>query len=99
MVKREVPVIHPGEHIAAELEERGVSQAELARALHVPASRVSDIIRGRRSINADFALRLGRWMGTGAEFWLNLQKIHDVRLAEHQHGAEIATIQPWSDAA
>jgi addiction module HigA family antidote len=99
MTRRQIPAIHPGYHIAAELEERGVSQAELARALHVPASRVSEIIRGRRSVNADFALRLGRWMGTGPEFWLNLQKTHDPRLAEQQHGSEIATIRPWTDAA
>lgn len=99
MMKRQVPAIHPGYHISEELEDRGVSQAELARALRVPASRVSDIVRGRRSVNADFALRLGRWMGTGPEFWLNLQKIHVLRIAEQQHGTEIATIKPWTDAA
>lgn len=99
VMKRQVPAIHPGYHISEELEDRGVSQAELARALRVPASRVSDIVRGRRSVNADFALRLGRWMGTGPEFWLNLQKIHDLRIAEQQHGTEIATIKPWTDAA
>jgi addiction module HigA family antidote len=97
-MKRQVLAIHPGHHISEELDERGVSQAELARALRVPASRVSDIVRGRRPMNADFALRLGRWMGTGPEFWLNLQKIHDMRIAEHQHGPEIGKIKPWTDA-
>ena len=98
-VKREVFAIHPGYHIAEELQQRGVSQAELARALHVPASRVSEVIRGRRSVNADFALRLGRWMGTGPDIWLNLQRTYDLRVAEQRHGDEIARVRPWTDAA
>jgi antitoxin HigA-1 len=76
-----------------------VSQAELARALRVPASRVSEIIRGRRSLNADFALRLGRWMDTGPDIWLNLQKAYDVRVAERDHGEEIARIERWTELA
>ena len=98
-MKREVYAIHPGYHIREELRERRVSQAELSRALGVPASRVSEIARGRRNVNADFALRLGRWMGTGPEIWLNLQKTYDLRVAERDHGSEIARIVPWGDAA
>lgn len=98
-MKREVYAIHPGYHIAEELEARGVTQAELARALLVPPSRVSEIVRGRRSVNADFALRLGRWMGTGPDLWLNLQKMHDVRIAEREQGDIIQRIVPWTDAA
>lgn len=98
-MKREVFAIHPGYHISEELRERGVSQAELARALRVPASRVSEVIRGRRSVNADFALRLGRWMGTGPDIWLNLQKTYDMRIAEREHGEEIARVALWNDAA
>jgi len=98
-MKRESVSIHPGFHIAEELRERGVSQAELARALWVPASRVSEIVRGRRAVNADFALRLGRWIGTGPDYWLNLQKIYDVRIAEQSHGDDIALVKVWTDAA
>lgn len=76
-----------------------MSQADLARALRVSASRVSEIIRGRRSVNADFALRLGRWMGTSADLWLNLQKRYDLRVAEREHGDDTAQVKPWEDAA
>lgn len=98
-MKRDVFAIHPGYHISEELRERGVSQAELARSLHLPASRVSEVIRGRRSVNADFALRLGRWMGTGPDIWLNLQKTYDMRIAEREHGDDIARVALWTDAA
>jgi len=98
-MKREIYAIHPGYHISEELIERGMSQADLARALRVSASRVSEIIRGRRSVNADFALRLGRWMGTSADLWLNLQKTYDLPVAEREHGDDIAQVKPWEDAA
>lgn len=77
---------HPGEHIAAELDELGMSQAELARALGIPRTRVSEIIRGRRGITADTALRLARWLDTSPQMWLNLQAIHDLRKAEDESG-------------
>ncbi len=98
-MKREFVAIRPGYHIAEELRERGVSQADLARSLHAPVSRVSEVIRGRRSVNADFALRLGRWMGPGPDIWHNLQKTYDVRIAERVHGDEIARVAIWTDAA
>jgi addiction module HigA family antidote len=60
--------IHPGEMLADELQELGISAAELARTLHVPANRISQILKGRRAITAA-ALRLGQWLGTGPEFW------------------------------
>jgi addiction module HigA family antidote len=80
---------HPGEHIVDELEELGMSQAELARSLGIPRNRVSEIIRGRRGISADTALRLARWLDTSPQMWLNLQAIYDLRKAEDEHGAEI----------
>ena len=98
-MKREIHAIHPGYHIGEELAARGISQAELARSIRVPPSRVSEVIRGRRSVNADFALRLGRWMGTGPDIWLNLQKTYDLRVAEREHGNEILEIQPWTEVA
>lgn len=83
------PAIHPGEILADELKELGVSPTQLARQIAVPANRVSQIIRGRRSITGDTALRLGHWFGMSAQFWLNLQSAHDIRVAEKAAGAEI----------
>jgi addiction module HigA family antidote len=88
------PAIHPGEILADELQELGISAAELARRLHVPTNRITQIINGQRGITADTALRLGQWFGTSPEFWLNLQKSYELRLAQHQAGEEIQkTIQ------
>ena len=81
--------IHPGEHLAEELEEMGITAAELARQLKVPARRISCILNGTRAVTADTALRFGHWFGTSAEFWLNLQKLYELRLAEREVGAEI----------
>ena len=63
--------------------------AELARALNVPTNRITGILNGQRAITADTALRLGHWFGTSAEFWLNLQTLYELRLAENEKGAEI----------
>lgn len=82
-------VIHPGEHLAEQIEELGISAAELARQLHVPTNRVTEILKGRRSITGDTALRLGHFFGTSPEFWMNLQKIYDLRLAESKAGETI----------
>ncbi|WP_204101799.1 MULTISPECIES: HigA family addiction module antitoxin, partial [Spirulina sp. CCY15215] len=77
--------------------ELGISASELARSLHIPTNRITQIIKGQRGITADTALRLGRWFGTGAELWLNLQKAYELRLAEELVGEEIQkTIQPRS---
>src|SRR2546430_1067646 len=73
--------IHPGEHLAEELRELGISAAELARQIDVPVNRVTGIINGQRSVTADTALRLGHWFGTSPEFWLNLQTLYELRLA------------------
>lgn len=90
------PPIHPGEILADELHEIGISASELARLLHVPKNRITEIINGKRSITADTALRLGQWFGTSAEFWMNLQKNYELKLAEQKIGKEIkATISPW----
>lgn len=83
------PAIYPGEILADELEEIGVSPTELARQLAVPANRISQIIQGKRAITGDTALRLGHWFGMSPQFWLNLQSAYDVRVAEKSVGAEI----------
>ncbi len=90
--------IHPGEFLADELKELGVSAAELARIIHVPANRISQIIAGKRNITADTALRLGRYFGTGPRIWLNLQQAYELDLAWREIGPEIESI-PHRDAA
>ncbi|HWA68416.1 MAG TPA: HigA family addiction module antitoxin [Rhizomicrobium sp.] len=81
--------IHPGEHLAEALSELGMSAAELARQLAIPTNRITGIINGERAVTADTALRLGHWFGMSAEFWLNLQKLYELRLAENEKGPEI----------
>jgi len=81
--------IHPGEHLAEELKELGISATELARQIDVPVNRVTGIINGQRSVTADTALRLGHWFGTSAEYWLNLQKLYELRLAREEVGNEV----------
>ena len=81
--------IHPGEVLAEELRALSVTPSELARQLKVPANRITGIINGTRSVSADTALRLGHWFGTSAEFWLNLQKSYELRLAQRESGNEI----------
>lgn len=74
--------IPPGEILLEEfMKPLVISQNRLAKELHVSVARISEIVHGRRSISADTALRLGRYFGTSAEFWLNLQTLHDLDLA------------------
>ena len=91
------PPIHPGEILADELKEIGVTPTELARQIDVPANRISEIIRGRRSITGDTALRLGQWFGTSAHFWVNLQTAYDLRRAADQAGDAIEKLPRRAD--
>ena len=84
--------IHPGEHLAEELEASNMSAAELARQLDVPTNRITSIINGQRSITGDTALRLAHFFGTSAEFWLNLQALYDLRVAEQKAGKAIKSL-------
>lgn len=84
--------IHPGEHLAEELQEVGITAAELSRQIGVPVNRITGIIHGQRGITADTALRLGHWFGTTPQFWMNLQQLYELRLAENEVGAEIAAL-------
>lgn len=84
--------IHPGEHLAEELQEVGITAAELSRQIDVPVNRITGIIHGQRGITADTALRLGHWFGTGPQFWMNLQQLYELRVAEQEVGAEIAAL-------
>ena len=84
--------VHPGEILETEfMEPHGISAYRLAKDLHVPATRISEILRGKRSISADTALRLGIYFGLPAQFWLNLQNEYDIRKA---HNRELKKIKP-----
>jgi addiction module HigA family antidote len=84
--------IHPGEHLAEELRELGVTAAELSRQIDVPVNRITGILHDQRGITADTALRLGHWFGTSPQFWMNLQQLYELRVAENEVGAKIATL-------
>lgn len=86
------PAIHPGEHLAEELKALGMSAAELARQLKVPTNRVTGILNGQRAVTGDTALRLGHFFGTSPEFWLNLQSLYELRMAEQQAGRTIRAL-------
>src|SRR5580692_6558044 len=98
MAKKLKP-IHPGEQLREEfMLPLGLSSNALARALGVTAARINEIVRGRRGISADTALRLARFFGTSHQFWLNLQANYDVQCAEDTAGAVIAKIKPRAAA-
>lgn len=93
------PVAHPGRLLKRELAVRKLSASRLAIDLGVPSGRITDIINGRRSISADTAVRLGRYFGNNAQFWLDLQSQHDIAVIERERGAEIARRVRPADAA
>ena len=84
--------IHPGEHLAEELNELGISAAAFSRQIGVPTNRITQILNGRRSITGDTALRLAHFFGTSAEFWLNLQSLYEIRLAREKSGKAIKSL-------
>jgi addiction module HigA family antidote len=81
--------IHPGEILAEDLQALEMSAAELSRQIKVPTNRITEILKGQRAITGDTALRLGHFFGTSAEFWLNLQKLYELRQAEEKAGRQI----------
>jgi len=90
------PAIHPGEHLADLLRELDMSAAALSRHLGVPTNRITAIMNGQRAITGDTALRLGHFFDTSPEFWLNLQKQYELRLAEVKIGTEVKTLPTLS---
>jgi len=84
--------IHPGEHLAEELNQLRISAAAFSRQIGVPTNRITQILNGRRSITGDTALRLAHFFGTSAEFWLNLQGLYEIRLAEQKSGRAIKSL-------
>ena len=90
--------IHPGEHLAEELKELGMSAAGLTRQLDVPTNRITGILNGQRAITGDTALRLAHFFGTSAEFWLNLQSLYEIRLAQRKLGKSIRSLPTLKDS-
>jgi addiction module HigA family antidote len=84
--------LHPGEHLAEQLEALEMSATELGRQLGVPTNRITAILNGRRAVTGDTALRLGHFFGNSPQFWLNLQALHDLRIAENKVGREVKAL-------
>lgn len=84
--------IHPGEHLAEQLEALDMTAAALGRQLKVPANRITEILNGQRAITGDTALRLGHFFHTSPQFWLNLQALYDLRMAERKSGEAIKAL-------
>jgi addiction module HigA family antidote len=93
------PAVHPDRLLKRELGSRKLSGNRLARDLGVPSGRVTDIVNGRRSITADTAVRLGRYFGNSAQFWLDLQSQYDIAVIEREKGADISRRVRPADAA
>jgi len=87
-----ITAIHPGEHLAEELRALDMSAAELARKINVPTNRITQIVNGTRAITGDTALRLAHFFGTSAQFWLNLQSLYDLRLAQDKVGKSVKAL-------
>jgi addiction module HigA family antidote len=89
--------IHPGEHLAEELRELGLTAAEFARQIEVPVNRITGILNGQRGVTADTALRLGHWFGASPQFWMNLQQLYELRRAEGALGEKLAKLPRRAD--
>jgi addiction module HigA family antidote len=87
-----VTAMHPGEHLAEELKELGMGAAELARKLNVPTNRVTSILNRQRAITGDTALRLAHFFSTSPEFWLSLQSLYELCVAQKKAGKAIRAL-------
>ena len=92
-------ITHPGRLLKRELAARALSANRLSLDIGVPSGRITDILNGRRSITADTAVRLGRYFGNAAQFWLDLQSQYDIAVVEREKGGEIAKRVRPADAA
>jgi antitoxin HigA-1 len=93
------PVVHPGRFLKREMQARNLSANRLSLDIGVPSGRITDILNFRRAITADTAVRLGRYFGNTAQFWLDLQGQYDIGVVEREKGAEIARRVRPADAA
>jgi antitoxin HigA-1 len=94
-----IPAVHPGRLLRRELQARALSANRVSLDLGVPSGRITDILNGRRAITADTAVRLGRYFGNSAQFWLDLQSQYDIAIVEKERGPEIARRVRPADAA
>jgi addiction module HigA family antidote len=97
--KPAIPAAHPGRLLRRELQARGLSANRVALDLGVPSGRITDILNGRRAITADTAVRLARYFGNGAQFWLDLQSQYEIAIVEKERGSEISRRVRPADAA
>jgi addiction module HigA family antidote len=93
------PAVHPGRLLRRELQARGLSANRVALDLGVPSGRVTDILNRRRAITADTAVRLARYFGNSAQFWLDLQSQYEIAIVERERGSEISRRVRPTDAA
>ena len=94
-ITKKLPLLHPGEHLRSVLDDAGLSANAVALSLRVPANRLTEILNGRRAITADTAMRLGRYFGTSAQMWMNLQARYDLEAAEEKFAERIGLeVQP-----
>ncbi len=93
-----LPPIHPGVFLRDELEALGLSARKFAERIHVPHNAITEIMNGERSITAQMAIRLGQVFGTTPQYWMNLQAIHDLKLARAKMPAEALRITAFADA-
>ena len=98
MHKNGLPAFHPGEFLRETLEELGISQAQLARAIGVSPMRISHLLRGARPVTGELALRLGRAFGQSPQYWLSLQAAYDLKIAERAIGTQLRAVRElvWS---
>jgi addiction module HigA family antidote len=89
-VEAGVPAVHPGRLLRRELQVRGLSANRIALDLGVPSGRITDILNTRRAITADTAVRLARYFGNSAQFWLDLQSQYEIAVVEKERGSEIS---------
>ncbi len=92
MIQQGLPAIHPGEFLAETLQELGMSQARFARAIGVSPMRISHVVNGTRPVSAELALRIGRALGQSPQYWLNLQTMYDLKVAEAALGEKLADV-------
>jgi addiction module HigA family antidote len=98
MIKSGLPAIHPGEFLREILEDRGISQAQFARAIGVAPMRISHVVKGARPVTAELALLFGRALGQSAQYWLNLQAAYDLKIAEREIGARLKSVSELESA-
>ena len=98
MIKSGLPAIHAGEFLREILEDRGISQAQFARAIGVAPMRISHVAKGTRPVTAELALLFGRALGQSPQYWLNLQAAYDLKVAERKIGARLKTVTELESA-